>query len=140
MERRLGERLPPASRGWHCPWLCDALAPHLVWRAASRKIHERYFWAIGRPTRTIPCGSLDPAGGVWQPSWSCNCTGYRVHGHASYMRPFTGGVVVVNAGNTTDEAVPLGGSFVDPERPAGGKVAAVAMAAHTGRVLLNAAP
>ena len=100
------------------------------------KVHPRFSWAIGKPTRSIQCASLDPAGGVWKPAWKCNASDYKVPQHGSFLRPFSNGVVLVNPANTSDADVPLGGRFFDPAQPEAPAISKLTVGANTGRILL----
>eukprot|EP01049_Picozoa_sp_SAG25_P001836 SAG25_NODE_87_length_16363_cov_40.489179_10_plen_187_part_00 len=103
------------------------------------KIHPRFYYPIGRPTKTEKCASLNPSGGVWNPVWACNVSKYRVEGHQSYLRPFSGGVVLVNPSNHSDHGVPLGGKFFDPDKsePQVKEVSTITMPPHTGKMMLR---
>ena len=101
------------------------------------KIHQRYYYAVGAPTQTVKCTSLDPSGGVWAPKWNCSVAGYKIDGHSSFRRPFTNGIVVVNPSNTSDTGVPLGDKFVDPENAAKGEFTEVTMGPHSGKIFLR---
>ncbi|XP_065179395.1 uncharacterized protein LOC135809881 [Sycon ciliatum] len=87
-------------------------------------IDDWFYLDIGTPTETYP-----PAG----------VTKYQPAGHASFVRQFTKGVVVVNPTNTTDEAVPLGNSYHYPlvgVEAQGNAVSNVTMTPHTGLLML----
>ena len=62
-------------------------------------VNRRYFWPIGQPLEHAK-----------------NVTEYqtKLKGHISFVRSFTGGIVVVNPSNTTDTNFPLGGKYIDP--------------------------
>jgi hypothetical protein len=83
-------------------------------------VHPRYTWPIGTPTRTVAPDDIKD---------------YQPHGHMSFLRPFTGGIVVVNPYNQTDGQVKLNGTFYDPvsER----MVEVIDSEAQTGYILLK---
>lgn len=60
---------------------------------------------------------------------------YQVPGHGTYLRSYSGGIVLVNPFPETDSNVPLGGTYWDPET--GTEMDSVTMPPNTGRILLS---
>ena len=83
-------------------------------------VHPRYTWPIGTPTRTVAPDDI---------------VEYQPHGHTSFVRPFTGGMVVVNPYNQTDTQVRLNGTFFDPVSQK--MVEVIDSEAQTGYILLK---
>ena len=83
-------------------------------------VHPRYTWPIGKPSKTVPAVRIME---------------YQAHGHKSFVRPFTGGMVVVNPYNQTDTQIYLDGSYYDPVSQT--MVDALTSKAQTGYILLK---
>lgn len=82
-------------------------------------VHPPYTWQIGRPRATA------------KPS---NVTDYQPHGHMSFVRHFTGGLVVVNPYNKTDTLLQLNYSYLNPVEMT--IVSTITPEAQTGYILL----
>jgi hypothetical protein len=83
-------------------------------------VHPRYTWPIGTPMRTVAPEDIKD---------------YQPHGHTSFVRPFTGGIVVVNPYNQTDSQVKLNGTFYNPVSQT--MVEIIDSEAQTGYILLK---
>ena len=81
-------------------------------------VHPRYSLEIGTPQKSAQ-----------------NVSEYQVAGHSSYLRPFSGGIVVVNPSNQTDSQLDLGGSFYDPVSKK--KTSTLVPEAQTGHILVK---
>ncbi|MCX7012829.1 MAG: hypothetical protein NTW86_09775 [Candidatus Sumerlaeota bacterium] len=88
--------------------------------ARHARFNEIYTWDIGDPVETADWSRIEQ---------------YVPSGHASYVRRFAKGIVLVNPGTAADQGIALGGSYVDPNTNEA--FTTIELAPHSARILLR---
>ena len=86
-------------------------------------VHRRYAWPLGEPAQTFSSDNIDK---------------YRPEGHASYVRKFTNGLILVNPTTTIDKDVKFDRAYFDPVTRT--STSSVDVPANSGMILLVPPP